>query len=408
MGLPDDFWWGCSSSSVGTEGVGPTADWSLWERDGRAPRSGDGSGFLTNFADDLSGLAELGLRRQRLTLEWARIAPRPGVVDKGMIDHYRQVLQAARDVGIEPWITLVHGSLPGWFSDDERGFRDERGVALTWARHVDLMAESFDDLAAGWVPIEDPVGMALRGHLLGTRPPGRRDPVVARDAVQGTLAAVWEAWRLLRSGPRPVMGVFGLPTVRPVRPEAADEARRWEQVIWTSWIGAVRDGVLRLPGRAAIEHDGLADAFDLIGVAFDHPIGIDTDGTFGPVPADGRTDGSGFVPIPEELGLVLRRVAEELPERGLVVAATGVATTDDDWRSQLMTDTVTQVSDAIDDGVDVRGLLWHTAIDGYEWLSGFEHPRGLLTADRIVKPSFEAVARTMPRPPTPTEDPADG
>ena len=44
---------------------------------------------------------------------------------------------------------------------------------------------------------------------------------------------------------------------------------------------------------------------------------------------------------------------------------------------------------AIDDGVDVRGLSWHTAIDGYEWLAGFEHPRGLLTSDRNPKPSFD-------------------
>lgn len=397
MTLPDDFWWGCSSSSVGAEGVAVGADWSRWERDGRAPRSAEGSGFLTNFEDDLAGLAELGLSRQRLTVEWARVAPRPGVVDEGVIEHYRQVLRSARAVGIEPWITLVHGSLPGWFSDDERGFRDERGVSLTWARHVDMMAEAFDDLVAGWVPIEDPVGMALRGHLLGTRPPGRTDPLEAREAVEGALAATWEAWRLLRSGDHPVMGVFGLPTLMAARAEAAAETRLWEQVIWSSWLEAVRDGVLRLPGRAPIEHDGLADAFDLIGVSYDHPVGVDVDGSFAPTPADGRTDGSGFVPLPEELGVVLRRLSEELDGRSLVVAATGVATTDDDWRSQLITETIAQVEAAVNDGIDVQGLFWHTAIDGYEWLSGFENPRGLLTPDRIPKPSFAAISGSVNR-----------
>ncbi|MGI9602852.1 MAG: family 1 glycosylhydrolase [Acidimicrobiales bacterium] len=391
-GFPADFWWGCTSSSVGSEGVGPAADWSLWEREGRAPISGDGSGLLTNFADDLAGLAELGLRHQRLTLEWARISPRPGVVDRGMIEHYRQVLRSAREVGIEPWITLVNGSLPGWFGDDERGFRDERGVGLTWARHVDVMAEAFDDLVAGWVPIEDPVGMALRGHLLGTRPPGRTDPVMAREAVEGALAAVWEAWRLLRSGDHPVMAVFGLPTVHRSGSEAADEAQRWDQVVWTSWIEALRDGVLRLPGRAPIEREGLADAFDYIGVGYDHPIGIEPDGSFVPIPAGGRVDGSGFVPVPEELGVALRRLAEELPDRPLVIGSTGVATDDDDWRAQIMGETIDEVRHALADGIDVRGLFWHTAIDGYEWLSGFENPRGLLTPARTAKPSFEVLA----------------
>ncbi|MDH3707372.1 MAG: family 1 glycosylhydrolase [Acidimicrobiia bacterium] len=389
MTLPEHFWWGCTSSSVGAEGVAPAADWSRWEREGRAPRSGEGSGFGTNHADDLAGLAELGLTHQRITVEWARIAPRPNQIDGGAIEHYRQILRSARDAGVEPWVTLVHGSLPGWFGDDERGFRDERGVKLTWARHVDRVAEALDDLVAGWVPIEDPVGMALRGHLLGTRPPGRSDPEVARDAVAGTLDAVWEAWRLLRSGSHPVMAVFGLPPITQVGSGAADEARLWEQVIWSSWIQAVRDGVLRLPGRAPLEREGLADAFDLIGIAYDHPVGITADGAFAAWPADGRTDGSGFAPLPEELGMVLRRVAEELPDRPLVVASTGVATTDDDWRSQLMAETIDQVEAAVDDGVDVRGLSWHTAIDGYEWLTGFDHPRGLLTPDRNPKPSFD-------------------
>lgn len=389
MTIPDGFWWGCTASSVGAEGVAATADWSLWERDGRAPRSGDGAGFLTNFADDLAGLAELGLRHQRLTVEWARIAPRPGVVDGGMLDHYREVLRRARDVGLEPWVTLVNGSLPGWFADDERGFRDDKGVTLTWARHVDVVAEALGDLVAGWVPVEDPVGMALRGHLLGSRPPGRRDPLLAREAVEGVLAAVWEAWRLLRSGGPPVMAVFGLPPIVATDGDAADEARLWDQVVWSSWMTAVRDGVLRIPGRAPIEHDGLAGAFDLIGIAYDHPVGVGADGSFRPEPADGRTDGSGFVPVPEELGAVLRRVAEEVPDKPFVVASTGVATDDDDWRSQIITETVDQVSFAVDDGIDVRGLFWNTAIDGYDWATGFEHPRGLLTAGRSPKPSLD-------------------
>ena len=172
MALPDDFHWGATASSVSTDGVAPTADWSTWERDGLAPRSGAGGGFTSDYADDLKLAAQIGLTDIRVTVEWARVEPRPGVVDSGVVDHYREVLGAAREARLAPWVTLHHTSLPGWFAEDERGFRDASSRTRFWSRHVDRTAEQFDDLAAGWAPIEDPIGWALRGFLLGTRPPG--------------------------------------------------------------------------------------------------------------------------------------------------------------------------------------------------------------------------------------------
>ena len=44
------------------------------------PRSGDGNGFGTRYAEDFRLLAEHGLTHHRLSIEWARIEPRPGEV----------------------------------------------------------------------------------------------------------------------------------------------------------------------------------------------------------------------------------------------------------------------------------------------------------------------------------------
>ncbi|HJM72175.1 MAG TPA: hypothetical protein QF651_01370, partial [Acidimicrobiales bacterium] len=76
-----DFLWGVTDSSLSVEGVAPTADWSRWERDGRVPTSGDGAGFAIDHADDLRLTAALGFTDIRITVEWARLEPRPGVVD---------------------------------------------------------------------------------------------------------------------------------------------------------------------------------------------------------------------------------------------------------------------------------------------------------------------------------------
>jgi beta-glucosidase/6-phospho-beta-glucosidase/beta-galactosidase len=70
-----------------------------------------------------------------------------------------------------------------------------------------------------------------------------------------------------------------------------------------------------------------------------------------------------------------------------VVAATGVGTTDDDWRDELLTATVDQVELAVTDGVPVTGLFHDSLVDGYEWTRGFDAPRGLVTRDRRLKES---------------------
>ena len=77
--------------------------------------------------------------------------------------HLRRVLGAARTVGVAPWACLLHGSAPGWFTDDQRGWLDDKAV-LTWARHVDRVAEAVGDLVAGWVPIHEPALAARLGY----------------------------------------------------------------------------------------------------------------------------------------------------------------------------------------------------------------------------------------------------
>jgi len=408
-GAPDGFRWGVTASSVSADGGAPAADWASWENDGRVPRSGDGAGFSSDHVADLALAATLGFTDVRITVEWARLEPRPGSVDTDTADHYRAVLTAAVAAGLRPWVTLHHTTLPGWFADDERGFVDAGSRGRFWARHVDRSAEMFDDLAHGWVPIEDPVGWALRGHLLGSRPPGRRDPEATRAAVEGAVEATFEAWRLLRSGRQPVLAVLGLPTVFTHRPSDDDpggpdahraEARLWDRVLWDTWTAALADGALSLPWNARQARPEWAGAFDLIGVAHEHPVAVDRHGAFHPYPADGRTDGSGFSPVPDELGEALRRLHDALPDRELIVASTGLATDDDDWRDEIVDRTVDQVMAAIDDGLPVTGWFHDSLLDGYEWTRGFATPRGLVTRQRALKQSGRHLSeRITGRPP---------
>ncbi len=397
MTFPDGFIWGSAASSTQTEGAAPRSDWARWEQLGKVPPSGEGNGFTTNYARDFSMLAEYGLTHHRLSLEWARLEPYEGKHDQDAVDHYRAVLQSARDHGIAVWVCLHHFTLPGWFGDDMGGFLDERARSYHWARHVDWVAETFGDLVHGWKPINEPVAYAAAGYLFGVNPPGEADMARFFKALQATHLANHDAWRLLRSGAQPVATIMNLqptyPATRGREPTERDAANRnaelFDHVLFGSWIKALREGVLSLPTLPDLEVEGMAGSFDYVGFSYYNANAIYADLTTGPYPLDARVGPMGYAPWPEGLGIVLRRLADELPGKPLLVAECGFGTDDDRWRTDLLRDSIEEVRRAIDDRVPVEGFFHWTAVDNYEWDHGYDVRFGLFDRDRNPKESAE-------------------
>ncbi len=395
MTFPDDFIWGTAASSTQTEGAAPASDWARWESLGKAPLSGEGNGFATNYARDFSMLAEYGLTHHRLSLEWARLEPTAGRHDGGAVEHYRAVLESARDEGISIWATLHHFTLPGWFADDMGGFLDDRARTYHWCRHVDWMGETFGDLVFGWKPINEPVAYAFGGFMTGLNPPGKSDLPLFYKALRSVHLANHDAWRLLQSGGKPVATIMNCqpcyPAVQGREPSEREEAERntklFDNILFTSWTRALREGVLSLPMVPDIEIPDMAGSFDYIGFSFYNANAVYADRSTGPYPLDGRVGPMGYAPWPEGLAIVLRRLAEELPGKDLLVAECGFGTDDDRWRTDLLRDSLEHVRAAIDDGVPVKGFFHWTAVDNYEWDHGFDVQFGLFDRDRLPKES---------------------
>jgi beta-glucosidase len=339
---PDDTttraWWGTAAAATQCEGAAPRSDWAGWEAEGRAPASRDGNGFRTRYADDFALLAEHGITRHRLTLEWARLEPFPGRWDDDEVAHLRGVLTSARAVGVDPWACLLHGSAPGWFTDDQRGWLDDKAV-LGWARHVDRVAEALGDLVAGWVPIHEPDLVARLGYGDGTFPPGRHREDDYRDASAALLAAEAEAARLLRSGAAPVA----------VTARAGD---------------AHEDDPLLVVSATV---DRLEPALEQVSEAAPHAELVVVTGDPGPEPAP-TTAGQPTSETGDDAGADL-----------------------DDRRTERLRRAVGTVAWASADGVRIAGSFHQPAIDGYEWHRGFDARLGLFDRDRNPRPALEAL-----------------
>ena len=358
------------------------------------PPTGEGNGFGTRFAEDFALYAQYGLTHHRLSIEWARIEPAEGTRDEGAIEHYLEVLTAARAAGVSPWVCLHHFTLPGWFTEvGEGGFVDDRARSYFWARHVAFCAETFGDLVFGWKPINEPAAYAAI-YEQGGRPAPARDWKRVFDVLGAVLLAQRDAWRELRGAGKPVATIHDLSPVFALSETVpADRTRAGlEELIWRVWMRADRDGVLELPGRAPREVPDLRAACDLVGFSYYSALGVGAEGELVPYPAGARVGPLDYAPWSEGLGIVLHRLHDELPGRPLLICEHGVGTDDDAWRIDVLRESLALVEDAIADGVDVRGFFHWTGVDNYEWLHGFDVPFGLFDRDREPRGSAELLS----------------
>ena len=377
---PDGFIWGTGASSTQTEGASPGSDWYAWEEAGRAPRSGDGNGFATRYAEDFALYAEHGLTHHRLSLDWNRLEPKQGQHPEEEVERYRAILQAGRDAGLSIWVCLHHFTLPGWFADDLHGFRDDRQGRLLWSRHVDWVGETFGDLVAG---LEADQRADLLRHR---RPPARRHPARSPGSHRGRPRARHDAPGRRRRRPPPAHaghtdghggglapGVHG----GGHRRESAAAVAQMESIWWDSWAS-----------------DEQLDHYDYLGFSYYSAHRRARRRLVRSV-AGGRHARARRATCagPRASPTCSTASSADHPDRPILISEAGIGTDDDQQRNDYVEAVLDIARDAITGGVDLRGIFWWTGVDNYEWGQGFDVRFGLFDRDRNPKPAAEIAKR---------------
>jgi len=327
----------------------------------------------------------------RITLDWARLEPAEGRWDPAVADRYRSVLLAAHDAGLQTWVVLADGPLPGWFAIDERGWRDRRARGFLWPRHVEAVAEAVGDLVDAWIPLLRPVSYARGSFVTGTAPPGIRSMQKFVETVEGSYLASYEAWRVLRGAAPVALGVEGA-TVRAGEDGGERPARLYDTLQW-AWVSGIRDGTLALPRLPLRRTDEFRQAFDAVAVTFE--------GTYA-CGADGRVVRARR---PEDLLGLLHRLADACPDRPLWVAGHLASVGDPAGDAEAAEAAVAELDTARADGIAVDRWVWEPAIDGYEGTAGFDARLGLFDRDRHRKPATDVLqAWSTRRRADPTSD----
>lgn len=130
--FPPGFMWGCATAAHQVEGD-QANDWTQWEATaghifGNQPSGRACEWWRGRFLEDFDRAATMRNNAQRISIEWSRVEPSPGVFDEDALGRYREMLVALRERGMLPMVTLHHFTNPmwvaergGWLSDETQG-----------------------------------------------------------------------------------------------------------------------------------------------------------------------------------------------------------------------------------------------------------------------------------------------
>ena len=402
MSFPDGFLWGTATSAHQVEGGNVYNDCWLLEHVPGTPygeRSGDACDHYHRYPEDIASIAALGLGAYRFSVEWSRIEPEEGEFSRAALDHYRRMLDACHEHGLVPLLTLHHFTSPRWVAGDG-GWKEPR-TAERFARFCERTMRHLGDLVPYACTINEPNLGALLHTVLGIPDPGDGE---AWKAAAAALQTTPDRFAPLQhaAGPRAVEVTR---TAHRLALEAIKSVRAETQVgltvalsAWEALPGG-EETLARLRGLA--EDVFLEDVEgDFLGVQCYTGLLVGPDGLVEASAEVERTQ-MGYVFQPEALEHAIRR-AVEITGLPVIVTENGIGTDDDSRRVEFIERALRGVEACIGDGLDVRGYLYWSLFDNFEWALGYRPTFGLVAVDRdtqerSVKPSarrFGEIARS--------------
>jgi len=385
--LPRDFLLGAATSAHQVEGGNRNNDWASLE----GVKAGASADHWNRVGSDISLLQNLGANSYRFSIEWSRVEPEEGQWDNNAWDHYADEVNQLNTAGIRPMVTLLHFTLPRWLA--AKGGLTAESFPDHFARFA---AEAGRRLGAGvalWCTVNEPNVHMYQSYVSGAWPPGIEDTTQASLAFAGLVRAHTAASAALREhDPGSEVGVaMNLILFEPQRHwwaldwVAANEADKGFN--WAFYDSIARGSIsFHLAGFPEIEEplEGLAGSVNYFGINYYRRNLVrftpSAPGLVTLIQGPGKLSDSGVEIYPEGLLRMIRRVWRryELP---VFVTENGVADASGNIRPDFLRSHLYAVSQAVEEGIPVRGYFHWSLMDNYEWAEGYTYRFGLYGVD---------------------------
>lgn len=340
--------------------------------------SGKACDHYNRFREDFDIAKQLGHNAHRFSIEWSRIEPEEGVFDEKEIAHYRVVIEALRERGLEPFVTLWHWTLPQWFS--AKGGWEYPDARECFLRYVNKAVRSLEGVNY-WMTMNEPETFARHGYLLGDRPPsGKWNIVKAYGVLKNLTAAHAAAYRAIKSIDASLQVGFAENLVH------FEPYSRWPQnVLAVKLLRWWRNNPFFGEYARHCDFIGLQHYFhSRIRVnLFLSRWGIQYN-------ENKKVSDMGWEIYPESIYHVLRELAAF--KKPIIITENGLADARDIYRADFIREYLSWTARAMKEGTDVRGYFYWSLLDNFEWNEGYWPRFGLVeidykTQERKLRPS---------------------
>lgn len=453
--FPEDFRFGVATAGFQVEAGCPTlppeecedpnSDWYQWVSDkdliqeSSLHLSGDplslSSGHYELYEQDFGLAAEgLGVELYRFSFEWSRLFPDGAAeqattvqelydyADPVALAWYHQYLRAMAAAGLEPVATINHYTLPLWVHDGKAcyldpegcvasGWRDEERIIPLIELFAGFVAQEYGEHISLWMTLNEPIAVVLSGYLFPneerTNPPGISNPEMA----------VQVAWNMARAHARMAEAVRAhdadaqvgvVINVGVITPDEADDPEDVEAAAHMDYIynqlilDAFLDGKMdmNLDGVVDTEDPSVAGKTDWLGL--NYYFGFTVAGFVNPLPGFEEYPFVDFFPLELDTDPALFADAIDIAAaRGLPLYITENGLAD-----PLGADAVSFLDASLEvvrqgaEEHDLRGYMYWSLMDNYEWNHGMGMLFGLYGVDlqskeRSLRPIGERYAEIV-------------
>lgn len=373
------------------------------------------------FEEDIKLLAEAGLNTYRFSIEWARIQPEPELWLDEEIAHYKQVIHCCYNHGVTPMVTLHHFSSPKWLIT--QGGWESPDVVDKFAAYCKRLVEELGDQLEYVCTINE-ANMRLQlaalikdmmKRMMGNT--GANSGKEVESNVQFGVNALPQNLQLNMIETAQAFGIADPTKVHTFLSQCTAEG----DILVMKAHEAARDAMKAacphlkigltlslhdlqaLSGGEAIAQKEWEEEFlhylpfiqkdDFLGVQCYSRKSFDENGVTPPTEGMARTQ-MGYEDYPMAIVNVVRTVAKEY-HGDIIISENGIATEDDTRRIAFINEALEGVQTCIEDGIPVKGYLYWSLLDNFEWQKGFAKTFGLIAVDRTNQTRYPKDSLTV-------------
>ena len=359
--FPNKFLWGSATSSYQVEGGIENCDWS------KDFPAGNACDHYRRYEEDFNLLKKLNQNAYRFSIEWSRIEPNEGKFDKKEIEHYRKMLLSLKKKEIVSFVTLWHWTTPLWLS--KKGGWANNKVIDYFTRYTKIIAEELGDLIDFWITINEPTvpfipGYLYFGYFKGFWPPKKRNIFLALRAYKNFIKAHKKSYQIIHN--------FN----KKARVGVALDCAYIEPYNRKSLLNQISVFIWRYLHNHLF-FDLTKKYQDFLGINYYFHDRLKF--PFSPRNENKIVSDLGWEIYPEGIYFVLKEMKKY--QKPIYITENGIADAKDKLRKNFIKDHLYWIHRAIEEGVDVRGYLYWSLMDNYEWGGGFKPRFGLIEID---------------------------